>query len=226
MRNTRGFTLLEAMVALIIVALGMMAVNTQLNRYVVAASYVEQKTLASWVATNKVTELSVGPTWPESVTTTKRSTSPAASGSATSKSTKLRWRTCGVSTSPSHCADDPSACCTKCQGSSSRPRRPARRLLVAGRGATPSRGDRRRPRDATGRCSARGGRVHADRAARRDGDRRNHRRHGAHRLLRVVSQQTIARDRSERWQEIQLAMRVIVQDLAQMHPRATREEVG
>jgi len=52
------------MVALVIVALGMMAVNTQLNRYVVASAYVEQKTLASWIATNKLTELSVGSTWP------------------------------------------------------------------------------------------------------------------------------------------------------------------
>jgi general secretion pathway protein I len=61
----RGFTLLEAMVALIIVALGMMAVNTQLNRYAAAAFYVEQKTLASWIASNKITELSVGAVWPE-----------------------------------------------------------------------------------------------------------------------------------------------------------------
>ena len=52
------------MVALVIVALGMMAVHTQLNRYAVAATYVEQKTLASWIATNKLTELSVGATWP------------------------------------------------------------------------------------------------------------------------------------------------------------------
>ncbi len=60
-----GFTLLEAMVALVIVALGMMAVNTQLNRYVVAAGFVERKTLASWIATNKITEMGVGGTWPE-----------------------------------------------------------------------------------------------------------------------------------------------------------------
>jgi general secretion pathway protein I len=60
-----GFTLLEAMIALVIVALGMMAVNTQLNRYAVAAIYIEQKTLASWIATNKITELSVAGTWPE-----------------------------------------------------------------------------------------------------------------------------------------------------------------
>jgi len=56
--------LVEAMVALVIVALGMMAVNSQLNRYAVAATVVEQKTLASWIATNKLTELSVAPTWP------------------------------------------------------------------------------------------------------------------------------------------------------------------
>jgi general secretion pathway protein I len=64
-RRLRGFTLIEAMVALAIVSLGMMAVNTQLNRYAVVAAQTEQKTLASWIATNKLTELSVGGTWPE-----------------------------------------------------------------------------------------------------------------------------------------------------------------
>jgi general secretion pathway protein I len=59
-----GFTLLEAMVALVIVALGMMAVNSQLNRYVVAAAFVETKTLASWIATNEITTLAVGHEWP------------------------------------------------------------------------------------------------------------------------------------------------------------------
>jgi general secretion pathway protein I len=62
--GSSGFTLIEVMVALVIVALGMMAVNTQLNRYTVAAAYVEEKTLASWIATNKLTELSIAPTWP------------------------------------------------------------------------------------------------------------------------------------------------------------------
>jgi general secretion pathway protein I len=60
-----GFTLLEAMVALVIVALGMLAVNAQLNRYVVTSVFIEEKTLASWIATNKITELSVAGTWPE-----------------------------------------------------------------------------------------------------------------------------------------------------------------
>ena len=63
--RSRGFTLLESVVALAIVALGMMAVHTQLNRFVVSAVVTEEKTLASWIASNKLTELSVQPVWPE-----------------------------------------------------------------------------------------------------------------------------------------------------------------
>jgi type II secretion system protein I len=57
--------LLESLIALVIVSFGMMAVSTQINRYVVGATYMEEKTLASWIATNKLTELSVAPTWPQ-----------------------------------------------------------------------------------------------------------------------------------------------------------------
>ena len=42
----------------------------------------------------------------------------------------------------------------------------------------------------------------------------------------VISQQEIASERAERWQEIQFAMRIIVQDLSQVHPRMTRDEQG
>lgn len=45
-------------------------------------------------------------------------------------------------------------------------------------------------------------------------------------LNRVIEQQAIAREHTERWQKIQLAMRLVTQDLAQLHPRATREELG
>jgi general secretion pathway protein J len=45
-------------------------------------------------------------------------------------------------------------------------------------------------------------------------------------LNRVVNQQAIARERAERWQAIQLTMRLVAQDLAQLHPRATREQLG
>jgi general secretion pathway protein J len=42
----------------------------------------------------------------------------------------------------------------------------------------------------------------------------------------VIIQQTIAQERAERWREIQFAMRIITQDLAQVHPRPMREEFG
>lgn len=62
---SRGFTLVEALVALLIVSLGMMAVNSQLGQFATTSIYIEQKTLASWIATNLLTELSVQSQWPE-----------------------------------------------------------------------------------------------------------------------------------------------------------------
>ena len=67
--GSKGFTLLEAMVALAIVALGMMAVNTQLNRYALTAVFIEEKTLASWIGSNVLTEFSIAPQWPDIGTT-------------------------------------------------------------------------------------------------------------------------------------------------------------
>lgn len=45
-------------------------------------------------------------------------------------------------------------------------------------------------------------------------------------LSEVINQQSIAKERSERWRGVQLGMRLVVQDLAQLHPRPTREELG
>lgn len=53
----RGFTLLEVMVALVIVALGLMAAFGQVNQSLTAASRLRDKTLANWVAVNQMTEL-------------------------------------------------------------------------------------------------------------------------------------------------------------------------
>ncbi len=64
-RGSGGFTLIEVLVALVIVSLGMMAVKTQLDRYVRTAQFMEDKTLASWIGSNKVIELSTLPTWPD-----------------------------------------------------------------------------------------------------------------------------------------------------------------
>lgn len=45
-------------------------------------------------------------------------------------------------------------------------------------------------------------------------------------LNQAIRQQEIARERSERWREVQLAVRMVVQDLAQIHPRPMRDEIA
>jgi len=45
-------------------------------------------------------------------------------------------------------------------------------------------------------------------------------------LSQVIQQQTIARERADRWREIQFAIRMVMQDLAQIHPRPARDELG
>jgi len=62
--RSAGFTLIEVLVALAVIALGLTAVIKALNDYTDATSYTRQKTLASWIATNKLTEISVAPAWP------------------------------------------------------------------------------------------------------------------------------------------------------------------
>jgi general secretion pathway protein I len=60
-----GFTLIETIVALLIVALGMTAVYMQLNLAATDSVYLREKTLASWIGSNRVTELSLQTDWPE-----------------------------------------------------------------------------------------------------------------------------------------------------------------
>jgi len=45
-------------------------------------------------------------------------------------------------------------------------------------------------------------------------------------LSEVIRQQTIAQERADRWRDIQFAMRMVTRDLAQIHPRPTRDELG
>lgn len=63
--RARGFTLIETVVALAIVSLGMTAVFMQLNQFATNAIYLRDKTLASWIGSNTVTELSIQASWPE-----------------------------------------------------------------------------------------------------------------------------------------------------------------
>jgi general secretion pathway protein J len=45
-------------------------------------------------------------------------------------------------------------------------------------------------------------------------------------LNQVIDQQQIASQRAQRWREVQLAMRIVLQDLSQLHPRPMRNEFG
>lgn len=64
----RGFTLIEVLVALAIVAFGLIAVFGQLNQSVTAANYLRNKTLAHWVAMNRLAELRLSGAFPASGT--------------------------------------------------------------------------------------------------------------------------------------------------------------
>ena len=63
-QRAAGFTLLETVVALLIVALGMTAVYMQLHQVTVNSIYLREKTLASWIGSNIVTEHSLQTEWP------------------------------------------------------------------------------------------------------------------------------------------------------------------
>lgn len=62
--HQKGFTLLEVLVALAIIGLGMVAVFSQLNQSLLAASRLRDKTLASWIALDRITELRVNKAFP------------------------------------------------------------------------------------------------------------------------------------------------------------------
>lgn len=57
MRRTRGFTLVEVLVALAIVAIGMAAVLGTLTTSANTVSYLRDKTFAQWVALNQIANL-------------------------------------------------------------------------------------------------------------------------------------------------------------------------
>ncbi len=62
--RTRGFTLLEVMVALAVIAIGLGAVITEASRNISNASLLQDKTLGHWIASNKSVEMQVSKEWP------------------------------------------------------------------------------------------------------------------------------------------------------------------
>lgn len=61
----RGFTLIEVLAAVAILALALGATITGASQYAANASYLRDKAIASWVARNKLVELHLQPSWPE-----------------------------------------------------------------------------------------------------------------------------------------------------------------
>jgi len=65
MKSERGFTLIEVMVSLAIVALSLTAVAASMNQMIDAANTMRDRTYASWIAQNKITEMRLANTIPE-----------------------------------------------------------------------------------------------------------------------------------------------------------------
>ncbi|HEX4267253.1 MAG TPA: type II secretion system minor pseudopilin GspI [Steroidobacteraceae bacterium] len=68
MRATRGFTLIEVLVALAIVAIGMAAVLETLTSSANTTVYLQDKTFAGWVALNRVETVRLSGTVPQAGT--------------------------------------------------------------------------------------------------------------------------------------------------------------
>ena len=62
--SARGFTLIELVVALAVLAIGMTAVLHATSQAANAGSFLKQRTIAHWVASNRAAELSINREWP------------------------------------------------------------------------------------------------------------------------------------------------------------------
>ncbi|MBI2383434.1 MAG: type II secretion system minor pseudopilin GspI [Gammaproteobacteria bacterium] len=65
MRPARGFTLIEILAAVAILAIAMAAILSGMARYADNAAHLRQKTVALWVAHNRLTEIELEPEWPK-----------------------------------------------------------------------------------------------------------------------------------------------------------------
>lgn len=60
-----GFTLLEVLVAMSIISLGLIGVFGSLNQMLGATALLRDKTLATWIATDRITEMRVNGEYPD-----------------------------------------------------------------------------------------------------------------------------------------------------------------
>lgn len=64
MRRAPGFMLMEVMLAVLFLALALAAGIFSTGRYAANASVLREKTVALWVAHNRLTEIGLQPAWP------------------------------------------------------------------------------------------------------------------------------------------------------------------
>ena len=64
-RKSRGFTLIEVMVALVVAALALVAVMASISQMIDTGTAMRDRTYASWIAQNKIAELRLANTEPE-----------------------------------------------------------------------------------------------------------------------------------------------------------------
>lgn len=65
MSRPRGFMLLEVMLAVLFLAVALAAGIFSTGRYAANAAVLREKTVALWVAHNRLTEIGLQPTWPD-----------------------------------------------------------------------------------------------------------------------------------------------------------------
>jgi general secretion pathway protein I len=73
-KSTIGFTLIELVVALAVLAIGMTAVLHSASQAGRAGAFLKQKTVAHWVASNRAAELSINREWPSPGVSSSRET--------------------------------------------------------------------------------------------------------------------------------------------------------
>ena len=61
--RSRGFTLIEVLVALAVAGIAFTAILKAVNAQLVSAQVMEEKTVAHWVALNVATEIRLNPKW-------------------------------------------------------------------------------------------------------------------------------------------------------------------
>jgi len=62
--TSRGFTLIEVMVALAVLAIALSAIAKSVSQNTANLGYLRDRTLAHWVAMNKIAELQIRRDWP------------------------------------------------------------------------------------------------------------------------------------------------------------------